>query len=356
VEYPVTSERYTMKKSIMVSVLIGITSGLTLMSCSSSGTLVTGEEQPADQLMGDWQGHRVTHGGEVVPLAVQMVAYGDGNYEARMQEEFDRRDPSSRSLAVRREGDRLVFQADRSWTGTIVSDVVSGQTSRGEAESFELHKIKRVSPALGARPPSGAIVLFDGTSFAGWDGVKGGQQDKSVGWKLVGGAMQVVGGTGSIVTKQKFTDFRLHLEFRTPFMPAARGQARGNSGVYLQGRYEIQVLDSYGLEGADNDCGGIYKVAAPRVNMCAPPGQWQSYDVTWRAPRFDENGEKTSNARVTALHNGVIIHDNLEISGPTEGPLDKNVQAPGGIYLQDHGNPVEYRNIWIVDNAQRGNR
>lgn len=345
-----------MKISMMVLVLIGLASGLTLMSCSSSGTLITVEEQPTDRLMGDWQGHRVTHGGEVVPLAVQIVAYGDGNYEARMQQGFDRRDPASRLLTLRREGDRLVFQSDRSWMGSIAGDVVYGKTSRDEAESFELRKAIRLSPALGARSPAGAIVLFDGTNFAPWEPVKAGQQDRAVAWKIVGGAMQVTAGTGSIVTRQKFTDFQLHLEFRTPFMPKERGQARGNSGVYLQGRYEIQVLDSYGLDGADNECGGIYKVAPPRVNMCAPPGQWQSYDITWRAPRFDEKGEKTGNARVTAIHNGVIIHDNLEIPGPTGGALDENVQAPGGIYLQDHGNPVEYRNIWIVDNAPGGKR
>jgi hypothetical protein len=163
------------------------------------------------------------------------------------------------------------------------------------------------------------------------------------------GVMEVVPGSGDIVTLQKFTDFRLHLEFRTPFMPGAREQARGNSGVYLQGRYEVQVLDSYGLTGEDNECGGIYKVRAPRVNMCAPPGQWQSYDILFHAPRFDADGKKVKDALVTVVHNGIVIHEDLTVPGPTGGAVDDAVQLPGGILLQDHGNLVQYRNIWLVE-------
>jgi len=172
---------------------------------------------------------------------------------------------------------------------------------------------------------------------------------KSVQWKLVDGAMEIKPGTGSIITKKEFTDFKLHLEFRTPFMPEARGQGRGNSGVYLQGRYEIQILDSYGLEGRDNECGGIYKVAEPRVNMCAPPMQWQTYDIIFRAPRFDDSGRKTSDAWLATIHNGVKIHDRVKIPSPTGGAVDDNVAEPGGICLQDHGNPVQFRNIWLVE-------
>jgi hypothetical protein len=168
-------------------------------------------------------------------------------------------------------------------------------------------------------------------------------------WRLVDGAMEIKPGSGSVVTRRTFRDFKLHLEFRTPFMPEARGQARGNSGVYLQGRYEIQVLDSYGLEPKDNECGGIYQVAAPRENACYPPLQWQTYDITFQAPRVDASGNKQQDAVVTVLHNGVTIHDQQPIPHPTGGALDSSIFEPGGIYLQDHGCPVQFRNIWLVE-------
>jgi hypothetical protein len=173
--------------------------------------------------------------------------------------------------------------------------------------------------------------------------------DNTVKWRLVDGAMEIKPGSGSIATKRKFKDFKLHVEFRTPFMPEARGQGRGNSGVYLQNRYEIQVLDSYGLEGADNECGGIYKVGGPMVNMCLPPMQWQTYDITFQAPRFGSGGSKEADAVVTVVHNGVTIHDQRRLPGPTGGALDNNISEPGGIYLQDHGNLVQFRNIWLVE-------
>ncbi|MBN1766773.1 MAG: DUF1080 domain-containing protein [Sedimentisphaerales bacterium] len=172
---------------------------------------------------------------------------------------------------------------------------------------------------------------------------------EQVAWKLIHKAMEVTPGSGSLISRQSFQDFQLHLEFRTPFMPDARGQGRGNSGVYLQGRYEVQILDSYALEGADNECGGIYTVARPRVNMCKPPMQWQTYDITFHGPRFDTAGRKLKNARLTVLHNGVTIHENQEVPGPTGSALLEDEREPAGIYLQDHGNPVQYRNIWLVE-------
>ncbi len=188
-----------------------------------------------------------------------------------------------------------------------------------------------------------------GRGDAEWKRIQPEKADpKEVRWNIVGDAMEVKPGTGSIVTRKKFTDFKLHIEFRTPFMPEARGQGRGNSGVYLQGRYEVQVLDSYGLEGKDNECGGIYKVGKPLVNMCLPPMQWQTYDIEFHAPKF-ENGQKKEQARITVRHNGVVIHDDIPIPGPTGGALDGNESQPGGVYLQDHGNKVQFRNIWLVE-------
>lgn len=194
-------------------------------------------------------------------------------------------------------------------------------------------------------PPPGAIVLFDGTGLDAWVGRDGKSPPT---WELVqGGAMQVK--KGDLITRQAFDGhFKLHVEFRVPYMPEAAGQGRGNSGVYLQGRYEVQVLDSYGLKSQDNDCGGIYKVATPRVNACKAPTVWQSYDIDFQAPVF-EGGKRVKPARISVLHNGVPIHQDVEI------PLDNTVSGmggdpskPGPILLQDHGNPVQYRNIWLV--------
>lgn len=191
-------------------------------------------------------------------------------------------------------------------------------------------------------PPKDAVVLFDGTDLSGW--ARRGSGAPAT-WKVEGGVMTA--GGGDILTKQTFRDFQLHVEFRTPHMPQARGQARGNSGVYLQGSYEIQILDSYGLEPRANDCGAIYGQAAPMVNACRPPEVWQSYDILFHAPRFDADGRQMAKARVSVLQNGVWIHDNVEINGPTTASARRDVREPGPILLQDHGNPVQFRNLWI---------
>ena len=193
-------------------------------------------------------------------------------------------------------------------------------------------------------PASGdAIVLFGGTDFAHWmtDG------GKDVGWNIVDGAMRIVPKSGSIVTKRDFTDFKMHIEFEIPQMPPnVKGQGRGNSGVYIQRRYEVQILDSFGLEPEFNDCASIYRFKAPDQNVCRMPGQWQSYDMIFHAAKFEGNS-KTKNARITLWHNGVLVHDDVALENKTgagrpEGP------APGPILLQDHGNEVCFRNIWIV--------
>ena len=150
-------------------------------------------------------------------------------------------------------------------------------------------------------------------------------------------------------SKRKFQNFTLHCEFLLPFKPLGRGQDRGNSGVYLQNRYEVQVLDSFGLKGENNECGGIYTKAKPSENMCFPPLVWQTYDMDYQAAKFDESGKKkTKNAVVTIKHNGVVIHDQFEINGSTGGGKPEE-PTPGAIQLQGHGNPVFYRNIWIVE-------
>lgn len=197
--------------------------------------------------------------------------------------------------------------------------------------------VHRESSTLGAKPPAGAIVLFDGTEASlknNWNA----RTHMSDDHLLMQGAR----------TQQKFGDFHLHVEFRLPYKPFARGQGRGNSGLYLQSRYELQMLDSFGLTGESNECGGIYHVSKPKLNMCFPPLSWQTYDVDFTAARFDASGKKTADARITASLNGVQVQDNVAVPGPTTAAPVRDEHGPAPIYLQDHGNPVRYRNIWIV--------
>ncbi len=202
-----------------------------------------------------------------------------------------------------------------------------------DRELARLIKTERVSATLGLQPPQDAIVLFDGR-----------ESDELPKAKITEGGLLVAG----TVTKRPVEDFRLHLEFRTPYMPQARGQARGNSGVYIQQRYEVQVLDSFGLDGVENECGGLYKQTKPDQNMCLPPLAWQTYDIWFTPPKFGEDGKtKTENARITVLHNGVAVHRHREITAKTGGGKVEGLEALP-IVLQDHGNPVMFRNIWLV--------
>ncbi len=199
--------------------------------------------------------------------------------------------------------------------------------------------------------PKNAVMLFNGKDLSNWRTRSGGP----AGWKVADGVITVEPRTGDIVTQQKFTDFMLHLEWMEPDMPDAKGQAKGNSGVYLQGRYEVQVLDSYGIEvPGKGDCGAIYDQFAPLVNACKPALEWQTYDVIFRAARLDDSGKVVNQARVTLLQNGMVIHNNVEVLGPTGGAIDDKVGEPGPLLLQDHGNLVKYRNIWIVELPLKG--
>ncbi len=197
-----------------------------------------------------------------------------------------------------------------------------------------LERVVRESPTLGAAPPEGAVVLFDGKG-TGAENWKGGQVTED-------GLLKQ-----GCTSHETFGDFSLHIEFRLPFQPDARGQGRGNSGFYAQGRYEVQMLDSFGLAGKHNECGGIYSTQDPALNMCYPPMQWQTYDIDFTAARF-EDGKKVEDATMTVRHNGVLIHDATVCDHSTTASPLKEGPEPGPVYLQNHSNPVRYRNIWVV--------
>jgi hypothetical protein len=471
------------------------------------------QNAPPDPFMGDWQGTLKHADGTQEPICAQVICWGQEGYQANLLQAFDQRVQPLAVLKGKADGDAVALDGG----ARIAQGAFTGELTGDRAGTYAMKHVARLSPTFDAKPPEGAVVLFDGTNLDEWvgggpepfmvdlqqaiggdnraaylrcritspkaqparlelgsdDGVKawlngvlvhgnnasrpltawqdqadveleagenalmlkvingGGNwgacarivgrdgkdlpgltfdplpaldagtdlksfQDDSTGtvvtwemagpfmqegkggpdlfdvafppenddpaveWKLVNdrphaqyrwklvedGAMEVTPGSGSLVAKRVFEgDHLIHLEFRTPFMPDARGQGRGNSGVYVQNRWEVQVLDSYGLEGLDNECGGMYHVAQPVVNMCAPPLQWQTYDIDFRAGRKDAAGN-VENPRITVRHNGVVIHDDVELTTPnTAGGSTQT----GGLLLQDHGNLVRYRNIWVTE-------
>lgn len=196
-------------------------------------------------------------------------------------------------------------------------------------------------------PPSDAIVLFNGKDLSNWVGAKGGD----AAWTLEGDAMVVKAGAGGIKTKRGFGDCQIHIEFRTPAKVEGEGQGRGNSGIFIMDRYELQILDNYNNKTYVNgQAGSIYKQLPPLVNACRPPGEWQTYDIIFIAPRFYPDGRLQSQARITVLHNGVLVQNNGSIWGPIEyvgSPVYKKHSDREPITLQDHGNPTAFRNIWV---------
>lgn len=200
-----------------------------------------------------------------------------------------------------------------------------------------------VVSALPGDIPSDAIVLFDGHGFDEWQKQGGGD----VHWLLDKGEIVVQRG-GGIVTKREFGDMQIHVEYKTPAPPRGSGQSRGNSGVYVHGMYEVQVLDSYDNDTyPDGMASAIYQQHVPLVNPSRPPGLWQAYDIIFHAARFDNSGNVTENPRMTILFNGVLVQDNVTLEGPTAGGLSDVQRPTGPIFLQDHQNPIRYRNIWV---------
>jgi acetyl esterase/lipase len=295
-------------------------------------------KDPDFAVQGEYVGEIQTDDG-VKKIGVQVIAKGNGKFTAvgyvggLPGDGWEGPENKFSSDGERKNG--VVTIGVVEVAGATIKDGVFTITTIGGTEMGKLNKVMRKSPTLGTKPPEGAVVLFDGKDSSAFEG-----------GRVTSDGLLVP----AVTSKQKFQSGTLHVEFRTPYMPQDSGQGRGNSGCYLQGRYEVQILDSFGLEGKDNECGGIYSVRDLSVNMCYPPLTWQTYDIDFTAAEYDAPGKLTKNARITVRHNGVVIHKDVELPNrnTTAAPVQVGPE-PGPIYLQDHGNPVRFRNIWFAE-------
>ena len=272
-------------------------------------------------------------------LGVQVIATGKGTFTAVIL-------PGGLPGAgwdgkTRQELNGQTSGAETAFAGDAGKAVISAGVltyTAADGKGLMLKKVERVSPTIGLKPPAGAVILFDGSNVDAWDAK---------------GKIETIGGEKLLATgpetKAKFTSYQLHLEFRTPFKPSAKGQDRGNSGVYIHHTYEFQVLDSFALVPENNFAGSLYTMVPPLVNACFPPLKWQTYDIDFSGPQFDADGKKAKNARATVKLNGITVQDDLEIPHGT-GANKKRPELPEGgpLWLQDHANPVFFRNIWLM--------
>lgn len=304
--------------------------------------------EEGDPFTGNYVG-RWSEAEDVDPeVSAQVIPLGRDRYMIRVAAKLDMRCPPKFVVEEAEAEDGAIEFREGPFHGRIADGKITGGRGRAGTYTFTMEKVELASPSLGAAPPEGAIVLYGGDSLDAWD-----QTD---GWRILeDGTLLVTPEAEDLKTKQLFGDCRLHVEFRTAYMPRSRGQQRSNSGVIVQDEYEVQVLDSFGLEGYYDECGALYKVSAPHVNACRPPLQWQTYDIEFRAARFDDQGNVTAYPRMTVHHNGVRIQADEPLPWRTAWKEKDRLQPPptqpGHIKLQSHSNYVQFRNIWVVDLA-----
>ncbi len=329
----------TRRLSVTTSIAIlglSLVSGLPAAAAESGNPAYADPAKTDDDFpfQGEYSGE-VPLNGSPLKLGVQVVALGDGAFDIVVFPGGLPGDgwqpPTKLTGKGKREGATVPFEITDPDGVTHKAIIKDGAIVAGDG-AVKMPKIERKSPSLGTKPPAGAVAVFDGKGV-----------DKLVDGKMTPDGLLMEG----VTSKDSFGDATWHIEFRLPYQPKDRGQGRGNSGAYIQGAYEIQMLDSFGLNGENNECGGVYSVAAPAVNMCLPPLAWQTYDIDFKAPKY-EGDKKVAPARMTVRHNGVVIHSDVAINQITPGGTggdDKRVTGP--LHLQNHGNPVRYRNIWV---------
>jgi len=336
----------------MASVLVILGAALALSGCSMRVKEIVdpieAAQDPDFLVQGEYLGDGVWPVGAEpgsVKIGAQVIALGRGQFQAVLYkgglpgEPWQRGEPRL-ALEGGRHGPDVTLtghdpaaQAGAAIVATakIAADRLTILDGQGKPAG-RLARIQRRSPTLDAKPPAGAMVLFEGGGYQGFPGGHLTRDKKHL--------------MGSATSRPLPLNYTLHLEFRLSYMPNARGQARSNSGVYLHDCYEVQILDSFGLEGREDEGGGIYGLSGPAVNMCLPPLEWQTYDIDFTAPKY-EGDRKSANARITVRHHGTVIHRGVELPGATPG---RQAESPGPRprYLQGHGCRVQYRNIWLV--------
>jgi len=332
--------------------MVPVLGAVLLSAAAKSGAAETAAkprpaDEPLDKVMGDYVGTFATAGGAEVKAEAKVIAEGRGSYRAVLL--FAAGGKAERIELVGKGDEKKVTLAGKAgeveWTAAIEDGKLAGQSKSGRVDlKFTVKK----SPTECEKPPAGAVVLLpftEGTptTLSEWT---------NAAWQALGDG-SVVPAKGDSRTKRLFGDMQLHVEFRVPFEPSERAQGRGNSGVYIQDLYEIQILDSFGLDPKPGECGAVYLRTAPKENACLPPGAWQTYDIAFRAPRFDADGKKVKDAIVTIVQNGVKIHDEQPIAGPTGAARGKPEVAKGPLRLQDHGHLVRFRNVWLFEIAAR---
>ncbi len=320
------------------------------LSLFTFGQSAAQESNESDyKIQGEYSGTLDVEGGKV-KFGIQVIALGEQKFTGVAfvgglpGDGWDGEDaPPVENIGLSDDKDKILkFETDDGVA--LISDGVATIKDKADNVLGHLKRIVRKSRTLGKRPTEKAVVLFDGKSVDNWElrGKPGKMTDDGL----------LKQGTAS---KMRFQSHNIHIEFLLPFHPEARGQQRSNSGIYVQGRYEVQMLDSFGLSGEQNECGGIYSIRKPDVNMCFPPLQWQTYDIEFHAAQYDGE-KKTKNAWMKVEHNGVTIHEKVELPKSTTASPLKEGPEPGFVYLQDHGQEVRYRNIWVevTDGADDG--
>ena len=310
-----------------------------LCSISLPPSLCPAQELDDDfPFVGEFHGS-IANGKGSKNIGLQTVALGDGEFTGML---YDGGLPgggwnqNERWTVTGKRTDSVLSLTSADGRKISVEGIFADVKSADDQPLGKLKKVIRTSATLGQLPPEYSIVLFDGH---GTQAFKNGQVDDE-GYLKVGTELLPVYG-----------DFTMHLEFRIPYYPTRRSQHRGNSGLYINSRYEVQILDSFGLEGKKNECGGLYRQKAADQNMALPPTAWQTYDIRFKSPQFDGEGKKIANARITVRHNNVVIHDDYEIVAKT-GAGKKEAPELLPIKLQDHASAVQFRNIWMIDHSQ----